>query len=84
MKPMEHTAHDTIGLLKSKFGERVVSRNDPFNWPLRSCDLTTLEVFSLWFPQNLLIKLRLNFIRLTKAIFGYKKSKFLDYSLNLI
>ena len=31
---------DNIDLLKSKFYERVISRNGPNNWPPRSCDLT--------------------------------------------
>lgn len=42
-----HTAGETIELLKSKFGERVISRNGPVNWPPRSCDLTPLDFF-LW------------------------------------
>ena len=42
-----HTARVTIDLLKGKFGERVISRNGPVEWPLRSCDLTPLD-FSLW------------------------------------
>lgn len=42
-----HTAGETIDLLKSKFGERVISRNGPVNWPPRSCDLTPLDFF-LW------------------------------------
>ena len=42
-----HTAHVTIDLLKSKFDERVISRNGPVDWPPRSCDLTPLDFF-LW------------------------------------
>lgn len=42
-----HTAHVTIDLLKSKFDERVISRNGPVEWPPRSCDLTPLDYF-LW------------------------------------
>ena len=42
-----HTAHSTIDLLKSEFGERVISRNGPVDWPPRSCDLTPLDYF-LW------------------------------------
>ena len=42
-----HTAHVTIDLLKSKFDERVISRNGPVDWPSRSCDLTPLDFF-LW------------------------------------
>ena len=35
-----HTALVTIDLLKSKFGECVISRNGPVEWPSRLCDLT--------------------------------------------
>ena len=38
-----HTADDSIDLLKSKFDERVISRNGPVNWPPCSCDLTALD-----------------------------------------
>lgn len=41
------TAHETIGILKGKFDERVISRNGPIEWPPRSCDLTPLDFF-LW------------------------------------
>lgn len=40
-----HTAGTTIELLKSQFGERVISRNGPVDWPPRSCDLTPLDFF---------------------------------------
>ena len=52
LKPMGHTAHDTIGLLKSKFDEHVISRNDPVNWPSRSCDLTPLDLFHWFMPTR--------------------------------
>ena len=42
-----HTAIATIDLLKSKFGDKLISRNGPVNWPPRSCDLTPLDYF-LW------------------------------------
>jgi len=42
-----HTANATIDLLKSKFGDKLISRNGPVNWPPRSCDLTPLDYF-LW------------------------------------
>ena len=42
-----HTSGETIGLLREKFLGRVISRNGDYNWPLRSCDLTPLDVF-LW------------------------------------
>ena len=42
-----HTSRVTIDLLKGKFGERVISRNDPVERQPRSCDLTPLDFF-LW------------------------------------
>ncbi|GFT20885.1 DUF4817 domain-containing protein [Trichonephila clavipes] len=42
-----HTARATIGLLKDTFGDRLISRFGPVNWPKRSCDLTPLE-YILW------------------------------------
>ena len=42
-----HTVRVTIDLLKGKFGERVISKNGPVEWPPRSCDLTPLDFF-LW------------------------------------
>ncbi|GFY16194.1 transposable element Tc3 transposase [Trichonephila clavipes] len=42
-----HTARDTIDLLKDTFGDRLISRFGPVNWPLRSWDLTPLDYF-LW------------------------------------
>ncbi|GFY26426.1 transposable element Tc3 transposase [Trichonephila clavipes] len=42
-----HTARATIDLLKDTFGDRLISRFGPVNWPPRSCDLTPLENF-LW------------------------------------
>ncbi|GFX14644.1 DUF4817 domain-containing protein [Trichonephila clavipes] len=42
-----HTARATIDLLKDTFGDRLISRLRPVNWPPRSCDLTPLDYF-LW------------------------------------
>ncbi|GFU51833.1 putative DD41D transposase [Trichonephila clavipes] len=42
-----HTAHATIDLLKDTFGDHLISRFGPVNWPPRSCDLTQLDYF-LW------------------------------------
>ncbi|GFV86585.1 uncharacterized protein TNCV_4184401 [Trichonephila clavipes] len=42
-----HTARATIDLLKDTFGDRLISRFGPVNWPSRSCDLTLLDYF-LW------------------------------------
>ena len=49
-----HTARVTIDLLKGKFGERVISRNGPVEWPPHSCDLTPLDFF-LWGPIKALV-----------------------------
>ncbi|GFT21145.1 putative transposable element [Trichonephila clavipes] len=40
-------ARATINLLKDTFGDRLISRFGPVNWPPRSCDLTPLDYF-LW------------------------------------
>ncbi|GFT18994.1 hypothetical protein TNCV_3212281 [Trichonephila clavipes] len=40
-----HTARATIDLLKDTFGDRLISRFGPVNWPPRSCDLTPLHYF---------------------------------------
>ena len=32
-----------MNLLKTKYGERVISRNSPVGWTPRSCDLTSLD-----------------------------------------
>ncbi|GFU91063.1 putative DD41D transposase [Trichonephila clavipes] len=42
-----HTARATIDLLTHTFGDRLISRFGPVNWPPRSCDLTPLDYF-LW------------------------------------
>ncbi|GFX96632.1 uncharacterized protein TNCV_244191 [Trichonephila clavipes] len=42
-----HTARATIDLLKDTFGDRLISRFRPVNWPPRSCVLTPLDYF-LW------------------------------------
>ncbi|GFW86020.1 uncharacterized protein TNCV_1968281 [Trichonephila clavipes] len=42
-----HTARATINLLKDTFGDRLISRFGPVNWPPRSCDLTPVDYF-LW------------------------------------
>ncbi|GFX03948.1 uncharacterized protein TNCV_4678531 [Trichonephila clavipes] len=42
-----HTARATIDLLIDTFGDRLISRLGPVNWPPRSCDLIPLDYF-LW------------------------------------
>ncbi|GFU04320.1 transposable element Tc3 transposase [Trichonephila clavipes] len=42
-----HTARATIDLLKDTFGDRLISRFIPVNWPPIACDLTSLDYF-LW------------------------------------
>ncbi|GFU16791.1 DUF4817 domain-containing protein [Trichonephila clavipes] len=42
-----HTARATIDLLRDTFGDRLISRFGPVNWPPKSCYLTPLDCF-LW------------------------------------
>ncbi|GFU47531.1 transposable element Tc3 transposase [Trichonephila clavipes] len=42
-----HTARATIDLVKDTFGDRLISRFGPVNWPPRSCHSTPLDYF-LW------------------------------------
>ncbi|GFW14862.1 putative transposable element [Trichonephila clavipes] len=42
-----HTARATIDLFEDTFGDHLISRFGPGNWPPRSCDLTPLDYF-LW------------------------------------
>ena len=36
-----------VDFMNGKFGNRLISRNGPVEWPPRSCDLTPLDFF-LW------------------------------------
>ncbi|GFY32352.1 tc3a_0 protein [Trichonephila clavipes] len=47
-----HTARATIDLLKYTFGDRLISRFGPVNWPPRSCDLTPLDYFLWGYADN--------------------------------
>ncbi|GFV66277.1 uncharacterized protein TNCV_2736911 [Trichonephila clavipes] len=51
---MSHTARATIDLLKDTFGDRLISRFGPVNWPPRSCDLTPLDYFLWGYVKSLL------------------------------
>ncbi|GFW45371.1 transposable element Tc3 transposase [Trichonephila clavipes] len=42
-----HNPRAKIDLFKDTFGDRLISRFGPVNWPPRSCDLTPLDYF-LW------------------------------------
>ncbi|GFY16430.1 transposable element Tc3 transposase [Trichonephila clavipes] len=48
-----HTARALIYLLKDTFGDRLISRFVPVNWPPRSCDLTTLDYFRWGYVKSL-------------------------------
>ncbi|GFW67069.1 uncharacterized protein TNCV_4030881 [Trichonephila clavipes] len=48
-----HTARATIDLLKDTFGDRLISRFGPVNWPPRSCDLTPLDYFLFGYVKSL-------------------------------
>ncbi|GFU96969.1 uncharacterized protein TNCV_3319321 [Trichonephila clavipes] len=41
-----HTARATIDLLKGTFGDRLISRFGPVNWPPRSCDRSVFDQVS--------------------------------------
>ena len=42
-----HTTRENVTIWRSKFPQRVISRNADFNWPPRSCDLAPVDLF-LW------------------------------------
>ncbi|GFT04257.1 transposable element Tc3 transposase [Trichonephila clavipes] len=48
-----HTARATIDLLKDMFGDLLISRFGPVNWPPRSCDLTPLDYFLRFYVKSL-------------------------------
>ncbi|GFV27478.1 putative DD41D transposase, partial [Trichonephila clavipes] len=48
-----HTARATIDLSKDPFGDRLISRFGPVNWPPRSCDLTPLDYFMWGYVKSL-------------------------------
>ncbi|GFY25733.1 uncharacterized protein TNCV_3060641 [Trichonephila clavipes] len=48
-----HTARATIDLLKDTFGDRLISRFGPVNWPPRSCYLTPLDYFQWGYVKSL-------------------------------
>ncbi|GFV47230.1 DUF4817 domain-containing protein [Trichonephila clavipes] len=48
-----HTARATIDLLKDPFGDRLISRFGPVNWPPRSCDLPPLDYFPWGYVKSL-------------------------------
>ncbi|GFX23902.1 putative transposable element [Trichonephila clavipes] len=47
LEPWFQAARATIDLLKATFGDRLISRFGPVNWPPRACGLTPLDYF-LW------------------------------------
>ncbi|GFV41993.1 uncharacterized protein TNCV_4514101 [Trichonephila clavipes] len=49
---MSHSS-SKIDLLKDTFGDRLISRFGPVNWPPRSCDLTPLDYFLLGYVKSL-------------------------------
>ncbi|GFX24645.1 uncharacterized protein TNCV_3344251 [Trichonephila clavipes] len=65
-----HTARATIDLLKDTFGDRLISRFGPVNWPPRSCDLTPLDYF-LWISHKRLTIWKTTFAVLL-PIYGHK------------
>ncbi|GFS80789.1 cationic amino acid transporter 2 [Trichonephila clavipes] len=75
-----HTARATIDLLKDTFGDRLISRFGPVNWPPRSCDLTPLDYFLWGYVKKMspnpvgYLKYRKSSIqKLCQVVFQYKK-----------
>ncbi|GFW83909.1 uncharacterized protein TNCV_856921 [Trichonephila clavipes] len=60
-----HTARATLDLLKDTFGDRLISRFGPVNWPPRSCDLTPRLFSDL--PGNCKQKNTGNYIKIQTA-----------------
>ncbi|GFX96623.1 hypothetical protein TNCV_244101 [Trichonephila clavipes] len=48
-----HKSRAIIDLLKDTFGDRLISRFGPVNWPPRSCDLTPLDYFLCGYVKSL-------------------------------
>ncbi|GFT68259.1 DUF4817 domain-containing protein [Trichonephila clavipes] len=59
-----HTARATIDLLKGTFGDSLISRFGPVNWPPKSCDLTPLDYFLRSYVKTL-VSMRISHKRLT-------------------
>ncbi|GFY22000.1 uncharacterized protein TNCV_3296441 [Trichonephila clavipes] len=59
-----HTVRATIDLLKDTFGDRLISRFGPVNWPPRSCNLTPLDYF-MWGYVKSHWSIRISYKRLT-------------------
>jgi hypothetical protein len=47
-----HTTNDVLSFLKSKFGERVISRRTNIPWPAKSPDLNILDFFFWSYAQS--------------------------------
>ncbi|GFU48879.1 short stature homeobox protein [Trichonephila clavipes] len=45
--------HENCKLLKDTFGDLLISRFGPVNWPPRSCDLTPLDYFQWGYVKSL-------------------------------
>ncbi|GFW30103.1 uncharacterized protein TNCV_1054141 [Trichonephila clavipes] len=50
---VKHKSRATIDLLKDAFGDRLISRFGPVNWPPRSCDSTPLDYFLCGYVKSL-------------------------------
>ncbi|GFY07000.1 putative DD41D transposase [Trichonephila clavipes] len=61
-----HTARATIDLLKDTFGDRLISRFGPVNWPPRSSDLTPLDYFLWGYVKSLV------YVVVLLPIYGHK------------
>ncbi|GFY08963.1 putative DD41D transposase [Trichonephila clavipes] len=73
-----HTTRATINLLTDTFGDRLISRFGPVNWPPRSCDLTPLDYFlwgyvkSLVYANDLSLTIWKTTFAVSLPIYGHK------------
>ncbi|GFW27475.1 DUF4817 domain-containing protein [Trichonephila clavipes] len=67
-----HTARATIDLLKDTFGDRLISRFGPVNWPQRSCDLTPLYYFLWSYVKSLVYADKPQTFAVLLPIYGHK------------
>ena len=71
---MDHSAHDAIGLLKRKFGGRVISGSGPVNSLPRSCDLTPLAFFLCCYVKSLVYANKATTLKELRASIPRKKA----------
>ncbi|GFX05122.1 uncharacterized protein TNCV_4460671 [Trichonephila clavipes] len=64
------TARATIDILKDTFGDHLISRFGPVNWPPRSCDLTPLDYFLWGYVKSLVMRISHKLLIIWKTTFA--------------